>query len=103
MVTTHSVGQAEISKWVEEIRQEFGRDVVRIRYDIGEDWTGTPAIFFRVLLADRASRRDRLGRITRAISDRLWDDFRLAELGLRPYFDFRNVSEQAELKDSAWA
>jgi hypothetical protein len=42
--------QAEIETAIALVQQSIGPDVVRIRYEIGEDWSGQWAIFFRILL-----------------------------------------------------
>src|SRR5580704_6949711 len=44
--------QVEINAAIENVLRSIGPDVVRIRYDIGEDWSGQWAIFFRVVLSD---------------------------------------------------
>ena len=49
--------QAEIQEAVRTVERTLARDVVRIRYSIGEDWTGQWAIFFRVVLTNDAARR----------------------------------------------
>jgi hypothetical protein len=38
--------QSEIQAAIDEIERSLAPDVVRIRYDIGEDWSGQWAIFF---------------------------------------------------------
>ena len=49
--------QSEIGIAVTEVVRLLSPDVVRIRYDIGEDWSGQWAIFFRVVLTDDATKR----------------------------------------------
>jgi len=79
-------------------------DVVRIRHTVGEDSSGQPAIFFRVLLSDRASRPDRLRQVTRKVRNLVFQDIDpVNSCGLVPYLRFRSQSEQAELKEPAWA
>ena len=79
-------------------------DVVRIRHTVGEDSSGQPAIFFRVLLSDRASRPDRLRQVTRKVRNLVYQDIDpVNSWGLVPYLRFRSQSEQAELKEPAWA
>jgi hypothetical protein len=39
--------QKEIDAAIQRARQSIGPDVVRIRYQIGEDWSGQCAIFLR--------------------------------------------------------
>ena len=41
--------QAEIEAAIAHVQQSIGPDVVRIRYEIGEDWKGEWAIFFRIV------------------------------------------------------
>jgi|SRR6516164_2610051 hypothetical protein len=52
-VTKH----AEINAAIQRVGHLVGPDVVRIRYQIGEDWSGQWPIFFRVVLTDEAARR----------------------------------------------
>ena len=49
--------QAEIEAAIVRIQQSVGPDVVRIRYEIGEDWSGQWAIFFRIVLTDDGAKR----------------------------------------------
>lgn len=82
-----------------EIARELAPDVVRIRFNIAPDWPEHPAIYFRVLLSDDASREDRLADVTRGVSTKLFDERGLASLDHIPYFRFRSWSEQANLQD----
>ena len=97
------VNQQQIEKAVARAEKALGPDVVRIRYDLRDDWSGTPALFFRVVLSDRASRRDHLHKTTQKIKSKILDEARPHELGLEAYFNFRSVSEQKELQEEAWA
>jgi hypothetical protein len=97
------VKQSEIAAAVTKVERELAPDVVRIRQSIGTDWNGEPAIFFRIVLSDKASRPKRLASVAHRVTSRLADETRAAELGLFPYFSFRSESEQAELKEEAWA
>lgn len=79
-------------------------DVIRIRYTMGEDWSGEPAIYFRVLLSDPASDPTRLGAVTRNVQEVIERDVDpLNTWGLFPYFNFRSQSEQATMREPAWA
>lgn len=94
--------QPEINAAVSEVVRLLQPDVVHIRYDIGRDWSGDGAIFFRVLLSDEASKtrlREVATKVVRCLAERL--DF--PSMGLFPYHNFRNVSEQAVLREEAWA
>lgn len=94
--------QAEINAAAHRVEQMVGPDVVRIRYEIGEDWSGEWAIFFRVVLTDDAARR-RL----RDVADKVvWELARQLDfpgMGVIPYHNFRSESEQATLQEPAWA
>jgi hypothetical protein len=84
------------------VERSLHPDVVRIRWSFGDDWSGDPAIFFRVVLSDAASRRDNPARFTGDIGNRIFEDLHLAELDYVPYFNFRSESEQTRLKDPEW-
>ena len=94
--------QPQINAFVSEVVKEFFPDVQRIRFEFAQDWTGEWAVYFHVLLSDKASKRANLRkiapRVRRIISDKI-----IPELDMMPHFDFTSQSEQAELKDPAWA
>lgn len=87
---------------IEQIAKDLAPDVVRIRFNIGQDWSDHPAVYFRITLSDTASRPERLADVTRAIRTRLFDELGLSDSDLLPYFRFRSESEQQTLKDGAW-
>jgi hypothetical protein len=93
---------AKIEAEVRAVEATLGPDVVHIRHEIREDWSGRWAIFFRIVLSDNAAKK----RLRKVATDVVW---RLAErldfdaLGVFPYHNFRSESEQAELRDEAWA
>jgi len=94
--------QAEIEAAIARVQQSIGPDVVRIRYEIGEDWSGQWAIFFRIVLSDEAARhrlRDVAPKVVWGLARQL--DF--PGMGVFPYHNFRSVSEQAVLQEPAWA
>lgn len=95
--------QTEIARRVASVEREMAPDVVRIRHNIGSDWSGDDAIFFRIVLSDRASGDDRLPGVSDRVSSRLSDELNLDDTGLLPYFSFRSESEQALLNDEAWS
>jgi len=97
------VRQSEIARGVASVEREMAPDVVRIRHNTGSDWSGDDAIFFRILLSDRASRDDRLPAVSDRVSSRLSEALDLADTGLLPYFSFRSESEQSDLNDEAWS
>jgi len=90
-----------INAAVAEVIDEFSPSVKYIRYDIGQDWSGEWAVFFRVMLSDDVF-RDRLGDIVTRVMWRTTDRLDLPNLGLFPYFNFRSESEQAKLREPAW-
>lgn len=94
--------QPEINAAVSEVVRLLAPDVVHIRYDVGEDWSGDWAIFFRVVLSDDASRK-RLRQVAAEVVSGLADRLDFPSMGLLPYHNFRSVSEQAVLREEAWA
>lgn len=77
---------------------------VRVNYNLDTDSTGEPAIYFRIVLADAASREDRLVEVTARLSAILLDEIRPQEnWGLLAYFSFRSKSEQEKRNDPEWA
>jgi hypothetical protein len=93
----------DVPKIVKATEEKFAPNVVRIRYHTGFDWNGDPAIFFRILLSDHASRLENLGEIAQRVRRELFDDFyRLGESEHIAYSTFRSKSEQDNLKDPQW-
>ena len=86
--------QAEVRRVAESLAPE----VVEIISTLGDDWSGEPAAFFMVILADPATRRDQLlhnaNHVSQVIEERVQP---LEEWGVLPYFNFRSQSEQATL------
>jgi hypothetical protein len=87
---------------VERIARDLAPDVVRIRFNVGQDWSEHAAIYFRVILSDAASRPDRLAEVTGMVRTRLFDELGLWESDLLPYIRFRSQSEQAKLREAKW-
>ncbi len=94
--------QAEINAAIHRVQQIVGPDVVRIRYEIGEDWSGQWAIFFRVVLTDDAAKR-RLRDVATKVVWELARQLDFPGMGVFPYHNFRSESEQATLQEPAWA
>ena len=94
--------QAEIEAAIARVQQSLAPDVIRIRYEIGEDWSGQWAIFFRIVLTDDAARR-RLGDVANRIVWGLARELDFPGMGVFPYHNFRSLSEQAMLREPAWA
>ena len=76
--------------------------MVRIRFNPGEDWDGSPSIFFRTVITDEASDESRLRKLSIQVRDRLREAVDPSGLDLNAYFNFRNVSEQAAVNDPEW-
>jgi hypothetical protein len=94
--------QSEIQAAIDEVERNLAPDVVRIRYDVGEDWSGQWAIFFRVVLTDEAAR----GRLRDVATKVVWGLARQLDfpaMGVFPYHNFRSISEQEALQEPAWA
>jgi hypothetical protein len=98
------VQREQLAAAIANVEQMLGADVVRLRYTIGESWSGQPAIYFRILLTDQASKRDRLhavaSRIEALMEEQIdprnsWD--------LLSFYTFRSQSEQEMLKEPTWA
>lgn len=102
MYSPSPASQTEINAAISEIVRAMAPDVVHIRYDIAQDWSGDWAIFFRVVLSDEAS-KTRLRNIANTVVWRLADRLDFPSMGLFPYHNFRSVSEQAVLREEAWA
>jgi hypothetical protein len=97
-VPAGAVKQQQINAAVAAVERELTPLVRHIGYDIGQDWSGQWAIFFRVLLSDEAAQnmlKDVATRVIWRTSERL----DLPTLGLFPYFDFRSESEQARIHE----
>src|SRR5579871_4395699 len=89
------VQQAEFAADLIAVEEQLRPSVVRIRYTFGDDWSGKPAVFFNVVLADFAAARDRLldamTQVTAAIIEQMDTE---QQWGVLPYFNFRSQSEQ---------
>lgn len=94
--------QARFEAAIRRTAQTLAPQVVDVIPTLGDDWTGEPSVFFMVILADAATRRDRLLRVTNRVSQAIIDEVKpLEEWGVLPYFNFRSQSEQAELRQPA--
>ena len=105
MAIVHSgfVHQQQIADAVRRAEERLAPDVIRIRFSLGADWSGAEAVFFRVVLSDAASTPANLRKLTQQVRDALGDAVKPHELGLESYFNFRSDSEQAVLREEAWA
>jgi hypothetical protein len=92
----------QINAAIREVVDLLAPDVVYIRYEIGQDWSGDSAIFFRVLLSDDAS-KNRLRDAASQVECRLAERLDFTSMGVFPYYNFRSESEQAAMREPAWA
>ena len=74
--------------------------LVRVLWNFDSDHSGEPAVFFRIVLTDKA--RDELLKTTREIETALTANCQLERFVLQSYFNFRSESEQKALKDPDW-
>ncbi len=96
--------QPQFEAAVEGAAQGLAPDVVSIIPTLGNDWSGEPAVFFMVILADSASRREQLLHITKQVSHAIDQQVEpLEQWGVLPYFNFRSQSEQAKLNQPTLA
>ena len=95
----------EFASAVAHVEPMLSPEVVRLRHSLEEDWSGEPAVFFLVTLSEAAaSRLDQLGRLGHHISTTIERQIEPSEhWGVYPFFRYRSESEQAVLKENAWA
>lgn len=93
----------ELAAAIAKVERKLGKDVVRLRYNVHENWSGEPAIYFQVLLTDQASKPPRLHKTASRIRNMIEEQVDpINSWGLFSYYYFRSKSEQDELKE-AWA
>jgi hypothetical protein len=97
------VNQTQLENAVSKAIRKLGKEAIRVRYSLDSDWSGDPAIYFRIVLTDAAAREHVLFDVTQRIEAVLLDALRPREnLGLIPYFSYRSKSEQATSDDPEW-
>ena len=96
--------QSQFESAVLDVERTFPSQVVRVRYDLGDDSTGDPAVFFRILLSDEAaSRRDQLREVASRVQTAIFQQLDpMDQWGVYPYFSYRSQAEQKQLNDPAW-
>ena len=103
VVPSGIVNQRQIATAIQRATHALAPEVVRIRYALTFDSTGSEAIFFRILLSDRASKPDHLYETAERITTKILKTVHPQErFGIEAYFNFRSESEQAELRESSW-
>jgi hypothetical protein len=93
----------ELIKSLNALQPYLPPAIVNWRYNIENDWSGDPALFFWMTLSDEAARPQNLPQITKHITGIITRriDPR-GQWGLIPYFSFRSQSEQAALKEEVF-
>ena len=49
------ISHTEVEKAINQFIGTLGPEVVRVRWNFGDDWMGDPVLYFRVILADSVS------------------------------------------------
>lgn len=81
--------QAQLAADIERAKKRIGPEAVDVSYRLDADSTGEPSIFFRIILADWATREDQLPEVTGRIAATLFDEIHPYEnWGLFPYFNY---------------
>ena len=97
------IHQGALQETIDKAKSALGPEVWHVAYRIGEDNTGTPFIFFRITMQDFAMTEATVSDFTGRVATALFDQIRpLENWGLRPYFNFRSVSEQQKRPDPDW-
>ena len=73
---TGFVNQTQLDKAVTKAIRKLGKEVLRVKYSFGEDWTGEPSIYFRIVLSDAASREGGLADVANRITTVIYDELR---------------------------
>ncbi len=97
------IHQGALQETIDEAKTLLEPDVLHLAYRVGEDNTGTASIFFRITMKDSAMTEAAISEGTSRVATALFDKVRpLENWGLRPYFNFRSVSEQRKRPDPDW-
>ena len=92
----------EVDAGVTRAAKALGKDVISIHYDLDFDAMGNAAIFFKIVLADYASRQPKIRDVTRRVALTLMKEVQTDANGVHAYFNFRSQSEVALMNDPAW-
>src|ERR1051326_5276433 len=96
------VHQAELEDEVSKAAKALDANEIRdLRFTLGTDSSGEPAIFFGILLTPYASDDSRLAEVTGRVSTQLFDTLQpYNRWGLLPYFNF--TDDQKLYRDADW-
>ena len=91
-----------VERALESVQPQFPDEIVGIRKDFDEDWSGELSLYVKVVLTDEASNPNTLGVVTDKIRRAIDSVVNPEQYGMFAYVNFRSKSEQTELKDPAW-
>jgi hypothetical protein len=83
---------------IAQLQQQFSndRDVARIAYRLGADWSGDDSLFIDVLLKTQTPSPATVARLSEQISTALLHVVRSEELGLHSYLDFASSPDDGQ-------
>src|SRR5450432_2788248 len=83
------VHQDMLEKQIKKAIRKLGKDVVHVEHSFGTDSTDEPSLYFRIVLADAATREDKLMDVVDRIQGIVQNEVRpLEKWGLLVYFSF---------------
>ena len=89
---------------VAAVERRLAPNVLRIRYDLEDDWMGEPAVFFKVILPDAVTELEHPSEITKWVQREIVQEIEpMEQWGVWPFFRYKTQSEQAHRNDPAWA
>lgn len=98
------IPKTNVERAIDKVIRKLGSEVVRVRYNLDEDWDGDPVIFFRIVLTDAAARKDVRADVSGRIMDRVFQDLNpQGNWGIYPHFEFLGKSDLTEVTDPTWA
>ena len=103
MPPTIAIKENEIAALIAQAESDLQPPVRHIFWSVDQDWTGDWGLFLRIVLSDASAKRSHLDRISRQVRQYVLTTLQPEKLGLIPYISFRSESEQAALREKAWA
>jgi len=102
IVSSGFVNKADLEAEVLQAKKKLDRsEVIDVRFVLGTDSGGEPAIFFGILLSPFASLESRLADVTGRVSTALFDDIQpYNRWGLQSYFSF--TSDPSRYQTADW-
>jgi hypothetical protein len=88
---------------IEQVAHQLPDAVVHVRFDIAPDWSGDWGMFFRIILSDEAIKGGNVRAVTARVERMLLERLDFQSMGVIPYFNYRSQSEQAAMREPAWA